>query len=309
MNEKEILAAIQSCTDCKSCMDSCDTYSVTQEELKSPNGRLKISQKVFNIEDVSEEEILGLYTCTLCGMCDLVCQQNISITDIIHSAKINLVEQGKAPLEIHNRIIKGIIEKNNSVNGDPERRLDWIPDVYRADEIFERKNSDTLLFVGCMSSFRVKESANASYELLKKGGYDFKILEKEPCCGEYIYSAGNLQLAKKLFLENIKLFKKIGIKNIIVTCAGCLYAFDKVYRKYFKDFDIKVKHIIDVINELEREGKIKLNTLNKSITYHDPCRLGRKYLNGPLYNEPRELLKKCGIEVKELTEEHDICPC
>lgn len=309
MNEKEILDVIQSCIDCKSCKDSCDTYSVTQEELKSPNGRIKISEKVFKNEDISEEERIGLYTCTLCGMCDRVCQQNIPIADIIHSAKMKLVEQGKAPLDIHNKIIKGIIEKDNSVNGDPEKRLDWIPDIYRDAELFEKKKSDTLLFLGCMSSFRVKESASASYVLLKEGNYDFKILEKEPCCGEYIYSAGNLHLAKKLFKENVELFKKIGIKNIIVTCGGCLYAFDKVYRKYFKDFNIEVKHIIEVIYELEKNGKIILNSINKSITYHDPCRLGRKYLNGPLYNEPRELLKKCGIKVKELIEEHDDCPC
>ncbi|MFX0042282.1 MAG: (Fe-S)-binding protein, partial [Candidatus Hodarchaeota archaeon] len=283
MNEKEILEVIESCIDCKSCMDSCDTYSVTQEEFKSPNGRLKISKKVFRNENLSEEERIGLYTCTLCGICDRTCQQNIPIADIIHSAKMKLVEQSKAPLDIHNKIIKGIIEKDNSVNGDPEKRLDWIPDIYRDTELFENEDCNTLLFLGCMSSFRVKESASASYELLKIGNYDFKILEKEPCCGEYIYSAGNLNLAKKLFQENIELFKKNRIKRIIATCGGCLYAFDKVYPKYFKDFNIEVKHVIEVIHELEREGKIKLNSLAKSITYHDPCRLGRKYVNGPLY--------------------------
>lgn len=310
MMEKEILDLTQSCIDCKICMDSCDTYSVTQDELKSPNGRLKISEKVFKNKDISENELIGLYTCTLCAMCDLVCQQNIPISDIIQSAKIKLVEQGKAPLAIHNKIIKGIVEKDNSVKGDPENRLDWIPDKYRHKELFEKKKSDTLLFLGCMSSFRVKESASAPYILLKEANYDFKILEREPCCGEYVYSSGNLKLAKKLFKENIELFKKIGIKTIIVTCAGCLYAFDKVYRKYFKDFNIKVKHIIEVVHELEKEGKIRLNSLEpKSITYHDPCRLGRKYKNGPVYNEPRELLEKCGIKVEELVEEHDNCPC
>jgi Fe-S oxidoreductase len=309
MIEQEILDLLQTCTDCKTCNDSCDTYVVTQEELKSPNGRLKTSRKIFNNDSISGEERIGLYTCTLCGICDQVCQQNIPIADIIHSAKIKLVEQGNAPLDIHNKIIKGIIEKDNSVNGEPDKRLDWIPQIYRDIELFEKKNSDTLLFLGCMSSFRVKESASASYLLLKEADYDFKILEKEPCCGEYIYSAGNLNMAKKLFQENFELFKKNRIKKIIVTCGGCLYAFDKVYPKYFKDFNIEVKHVIEVIHELEKGGKIKFNSLSKSITYHDPCRLGRKYVNGPLYNEPRELLKKCGIKIKELVEEHDNCPC
>jgi len=309
MNEKEILTLIQSCLDCKSCLEVCDTYKVTEEDYKSPNGRLKIAEKIFNNQEINNEELLGIYTCTLCASCDLVCQQSIPIADIIHSSKIKLVEQNKAPLEIHKKIIKGIVEKDNSVGGNPEKRLDWLLEQYKREEIFEKKDSDTLLFLGCMSSFRVKESASAPYEILKLAGYDFKILENEPCCGEYVYSAGNVDIAKKIFKENIELFKKIGVKNLVVTCGGCLYAFDKVYRKYFKDYDLTVKHIIDIIYDLEREGKINLKPLNRTITYHDPCRLGRKYKNGPLFSEPRELLKKCGLKINELADTPKEGPC
>ena len=309
MDANKLLTEINSCVDCKICMDVCDTYKVSLDELKSPNGRLKIAEKVFSNNLITEEERLALYTCTLCGLCDLTCQQEIQISEIILSSKIRLVDEKKAPLEIHNKIIKGIIEKDNSVGGNPEERLNWLPESYKTKELFEKKDSDTLLFFGCMSSFRVPESALAPYEILKLANYDFKILEKEPCCGEYVYSAGNLNLAKKIFQENIELFKRIGIKNLIVTCGGCLYAFDKVYRKYFEDFNLNVKHIIEVIYELEKTNKLTLKPLNKQITYHDPCRLGRKYKSGPLYSEPRKLLNKCGLEVKELSNDPEECPC
>jgi len=309
MNEEKILKDIQSCVDCKICLEVCDTYKVTNEEIKSPNGRLKIAEKIFLNQEITDEEIIGLYTCTLCASCELVCTQSIPIADIVLSSKMKLVDQDKAPLEIHNKIIKGIIEKDNSVAGNPEERLDWLPEKYRAEEIFEEKESDTLLFFGCMSSFRVKESASAPYEILKRANYDFKILKNEPCCGEYVYSAGELDLAKKIFKENIELFKKIGVKKLVVTCGGCLYAFDKVYRKYFGDFDIEVKHVVEVIDELEKEGKIELTPLNKTVTYHDACRLGRKYQNGPLFEEPRNLLTKCGLIVNDLTEDPMETPC
>jgi len=309
MDANKLLTEINSCVDCKICMDVCDTYKVSLDELKSPNGRLKIAEKVFSNNLITEEERLALYTCTLCGLCDLTCQQEIQISEIILSSKIRLVDEKKAPLEIHNKIIKGIIEKDNSVGGNPEERLNWLPESYKTKELFEKKDSDTLLFFGCMSSFRVPKSALVPYEILKLANYDFKILEKEPCCGEYVYSAGNLNLAKKIFQENIELFKRIGIKNLIVTCGGCLYAFDKVYRKYFEEFNLNVKHIIEVIYELEKTNKLTLKPLNKRITYHDPCRVGRKYKSGPLYSEPRKLLNKCGLEVKELSNDPEECPC
>jgi len=309
MDENKIIEEIEKCIDCKNCLKVCDTYIATNDLLKSPNGRLEIAAKVFNNKEISEEERISLYTCTLCALCDSICQQMIQISEVIHSSKVKLAKENKAPLDIHNKIINGIIEKDNSVNGNPEERLNWLAENYKKTEMFERKDSDTLLFFGCMSSFRVKESASAPYEILKLAGYDFKILENEPCCGEYIYSAGNIDIAKKIFKENIELFEKIGVKNLVVTCGGCLYAFDKVYRKYIKDYDLTVKHIVDVIYDLEREGKINLKPLNKTITYHDPCRLGRKYKNGPLFSEPRELLNKCGLEIKEISSNPKETPC
>ena len=198
MDEDKLLEEIDSCLDCKNCNDVCDTFLTTQNPLQSPNVRLQIAKKVFNDGEISEDEKFGLYTCTLCALCDLNCEQNIHISKIIHASKAKLVEQRKAPYEIHNKIIKGIVENDNSVSGNPEERLDWLPEAYRDQEKFEEANSDTLLYLGCMSSFRVKESATASYEILKKGGFSFKILKNEPCCGEYVYSAGDLNLAKKI---------------------------------------------------------------------------------------------------------------
>ena len=309
MDENTILEEITSCIDCKNCNEVCDTFLVTQNTLQSPNGRLKIAEKIFNNEEITEDERFGLYTCTLCALCDLKCEQSINISKIIHASKIKLVEQNKAPFEIHNKIIKGIVDKNNSVGGNPEERLDWLPDEYRKTEIYENGNSDTLLYLGCMSSFRVKESASASYEILRSADFDFKILENEPCCGEYIYSAGKLDLAKKIFRENFELFKKKGIKNIIVTCSGCLYAFNNVYPDYIDDWNINVKHIVQIVYDLEKQGKIKLNNLEREITYHDACRMGRKLKNMDIYDEPRELLTKCGFSVNDLEAKRINSPC
>ena len=309
MDEDAILEGINSCLNCENCNDVCDTFIVTQNAHQSPNGRLQIAQKIFDKKEISEDERFGMYTCTLCALCDLTCEQNVEISKIIHGSKIKLVEQNEAPNDIHNKIIKGILNKDNAVNGNPEERLDWLPKTYRDDEKYEENDSDTLLFLGCMSSFRVKESASASYEILKKAGFNFKILENEPCCGEYIYSAGKLDLAKKIFHENFDIFKKNGIKNIIATCGGCLYAFNNVYPEYVNNWDIKVKHIVQIIYELEKIGKIKLNSLDREITYHDACRMGRRLHGMNIYEEPRELLDKCGLSVKDLEANRKNSPC
>ena len=309
MNEQEILDLTNSCIECETCLEICDTYLVTNDILKSPNGRLKIAKQIFNEGEISEEQKKAIYTCTLCSSCDQFCQKEIPISEIIHASKIKLVDLNLGPLEIHKKITKGIIEKENSVNGDPAERLDWIPEEYRSSEIFEKNDSDTLLFLGCMSSFRVKESASTSYTLLKKAGYNFKILENEPCCGEYVYSSGDMKLAKKMFKENSDMFKHLGIKKIIVTCGGCLYAFNNVYPKYIEDWSFEVKHIMEVIDDLQKQGKLKFKKSPTQITYHDPCRTGRKLKGRDIFSEPRSLLSQSCEKVLDLSKNREFTQC
>ncbi|TFF90803.1 MAG: (Fe-S)-binding protein, partial [Promethearchaeota archaeon] len=248
-------------------------------------------------------------TCTLCAICDEYCITGRPISKIILSSKVKLVERKEAPLEIHKKIINGIIEKDNSVNGNPEERLDWLPEKYRSQEQYEKVESDTLLFLGCMSSFRVKKSASASYELLKRANYPFKIIKKEPCCGEYVYSSGDLAKSKEIFRENYKFFKSIGIKRIVATCGGCVYAFQNLYPKYVPEWDIEVKHIVQIVAELEDQGKLSFKNLGEKLTYHDPCRVGRKLNLIEIYDEPRNLLKKVCNDLTTLDNENRIAPC
>ncbi|TXT56257.1 MAG: putative iron-sulfur binding reductase [Promethearchaeota archaeon] len=310
MNEQSILESINNCVECKECLRHCQTYQETNDELFSPFGRLKIAKKVFEDEEITEKERKSLYTCTMCSLCDETCPQEIETSHIVHEAKFRLYGTEKGQYKIHDTIIGGILKKDNSVNGDPKERLDWLPEKYKKEERYDNKKSDTLLFLGCMSSYKVKESASSTYQLLKEADFDFKILKDEPCCGEYIYSAGNLDEAIKYFKKVNEILKKNNIKTIIVTCAGCLYAFNNVYSKYLDDYNVNVKHNLQVIAELEKQGKLEFSPKTlENIAYHDACRMGRKLNDMKLYSEPRELISKCGIEIQELSKNENMTPC
>jgi Fe-S oxidoreductase len=295
---------IEKCKECFKCREVCDTFIVSEDESKSPSGRLKVAKEIFLGNRISDLDKISLYTCTLCGLCDLECTQEINISEIIHEAKKKLVEKREGPLEIHRKISDGILKSDNSVNGDPKSRLDWLPNQYKESESYENDDSNVLLFLGCMSSFKVKESALSSYELLKRANFDFKILKNEPCCGEYLYSSGDSLKAQKYFSKVYEIFKEINIEKIIVTCAGCLYAFTNVYPKYLDNFNIEVNHITQVLQDLERMGKLdfikKKENIERTVIYHDACRMGRKIKNFDVYEEPRNLLKKVGVEFNEL---------
>ena len=205
---------LEKCDECGLCLDVCPVYQTTQNEVFSPIARLRIAKKIFWGEDVTPEMMESIYNCPKCGLCYSLCLREIDIAGIVAESRVKLAEKGLGPLEQHKRVMEGIQRLGNSVNGDPSRRLEWLP------EEFPRNESSTLFFVGCLPSYLVKECASSSYLLLKRLGVDFMMLEEEGCCGVYFYDAGKIDLAQEEFAENAERFKKLGIRRIIVSC-GC----------------------------------------------------------------------------------------
>ncbi|VUT27501.1 MAG: (Fe-S)-binding protein [Candidatus Syntrophoarchaeum sp. GoM_oil] len=298
----DVKREIDSCDSCKKCIDICPTYLVSEEELFAPLMRLKSAKRIFEGEEVSERIVESMYNCPECARCDEVCPKDIKISEIIAIARMELVKRGFAPLETHKKIINGIMEKGNSVNGDPDERLDWLP------EPFEDNDSDTLLYPGCLPSYLVKNAAKSSYLLLKAAGVDFRILENEGCCGVYLYDAGVIDQAREIFSENTQRFKELGIKRIITPCAGCYRCFKRYYPELIEEADFEVLHVVEVLHELLKKGKLrfKIGEDCKTVTYHDPCRLGRKE---GLYDEPRELLAASAHTIDELEENRAMGMC
>jgi heterodisulfide reductase subunit D len=297
---REISDQINRCTECEVCMDVCPTYTITGQSLFSPMHRLKTAKKLFDGEKVDEQMIESLYSCAECRRCETICPQGIEITEIVSKSRNKLVERGLGPLEKHNKIIEGILSKGNAVNGDPQKRLDWLPEKFPQDE------SDTLLYLGCLSSYFLKDIAASSYLVLKKLCFDFMILKDEGCCGIYLYESGRFDLAKEIFQKNVKKFKSLGIRKIITPCNGCMQCFKHHYPELLGKINFSVNHTVEVIHDLLRGNPEALKKVQRTVTYQDPCRLARLE---NITEEPREILRWCGAELEEMEENRKDAPC
>lgn len=291
---------IEKCTECNGCLSICPTYLETENMAFSPLGRLKSAEIIFNSGKVDDEIVESMFNCPECARCEVACPEKIPVSKIIAKTREQLVKDGHAPLDRQKKIMKGIETTGNSVRGDPEKRLDWLP------EPFEERKSENLLFLGCLPSFLVKDVARSSYLALKKARFDFTILKDEGCCGIYFYDAGKKDLAKKTFEENVERFKKLGIKTIIVPCVGCYRCFKTYYPEVLGPTGLNVKHISEIIAQEIKNGNLKLTQENYEARYHDPCRLGRKE---GIYNEPRAILNAKGIKINEANHNKENASC
>ncbi len=257
-----------------------------------------IRQATFGLSEIELEDI---WRCTTCGTCPSHCPRGVGQIEVGVAVRRIASEYGVFPGSARAlRTVRGsLTTEGNPVGGERKERDAWACGL--SVKPFT-EGMEVLYFVGCYYSYdpRMKKVAAATVDILKKAGVDFGILgSRENCCGESIRKTGGEDIFMTLARENIKAFIDHGVKRILVSSPHCYHTFKNEYPEFMVNFD--VVHISQFLYELIERGRLRLTKeIDKKVTYHDPCYLGRH--NG-IYDQPRDVLRQVpGLELREMSE-------
>ncbi len=287
------------CYQCGTCTATCPWNQVSGFWL-----RKLIHKTQLGLVDFEDPEV---WKCVGCMLCVERCPRGVEVPYVMRALRRVVMEVGAGVVPHALRIA----DKNMSAVGNPlgepkEKRTDWAKDL--GLKTFT-EDTGLLYFACCYQGYdaRCRSVAQATVDILQKAGVDFGILGNEQlCCGESIRKAGHESLFTSLAGNNIEVFKKAGVKKILVTSPHCYHTFKDEYPEQGGDFE--VVHLAQYLDTAMREGRIQLNKpVNRRVAYHDSCCLGRY---AGIYDEPRRILQAIpGLELVEMKDNREYALC
>ncbi len=319
------LLDMTSCTECGRCQSQCPAWHT--EKPLSPKLLIMAMRDHAMAKVVESEAMVGdnapisldvLWSCTTCGACVNECPVDIEHIDhIVNMRRFQVLVESEFPSELGGTF-RNLENAGNPWGANRADRDAWIAECdfpIRKVEGELPEDVEYLFWVGCAGAYedRAKKTTKAVAELLYMSGVTFAVLgKKENCTGDPARRAGNEFLYQILAKENIETFQEVfasrtdkGTKKIVVTCPHCFTTIGRDYAQ--SGYELQVVHHTQLLNQLVREGKlVPVNKSEKTLTYHDPCYLGR---HNKVYEPPRELLGATGVEITEMprNQERSFC--
>ena len=286
---------VYSCLECGKCTGVCPVarYSGTF----SP--RRILSRALFN-EPADGNGAGSLWSCLTCGQCEEVCPSNIAYDRFIQMERQAIGAENREGTCSHGGIIESISRLMTMENVN-QNRLDWL------DRSMVSDKSDYLFFTGCLPYFEVLfedidahpiNIAHSTLKILNHMGIKPQVMANERCCGHDFFWNGDYKMFEKLARANQTMIEKSGATHVLTACPECYRTIKQDYPAVTGKQSFQIMHISEFLAQNQEKLQLDHKKNGQTITYQDPCRLGRHM---SVYEAPRQVLESLpGTSLSEM---------
>lgn len=287
------------CIHCNYCSAECPTAREVGWESTTPRGKIRMLKDLVDAwhpkrgVPVPDAFIRGVYECTSCGRCSVVC--HVDIDYLAHNEEMRrwLARSGCGPLEDHEVLVSSLANYRNPYLSPRRERSRW------AEGLDLPSSGEMLYFAGCSDSYVHPDVARKTVAVLRALGHDVAYMgADEPCCGSTVVRLGLEGPFADLAGDVVARVADTGAKLMVTACPGCSSAFREYYPEAGYDLGVEVAHLTEVLDRELASGNLKLRKrLPGRFAWYDPCHLGR--IDG-VFDPPRRVLAACVEEMVDL---------
>jgi Fe-S oxidoreductase len=318
-------AYFSSCVNCGLCAEACLFYTETGNPAYTPINKLEPMRRVWEQEytlfgrvkklvglsrpvtdaELAEWSELVYHACTLCGRCSMVCPVGNDISYMIRKIREGISAAGHAP--------EGLIGATTRAVeiGSPmgvrlpalQAQSRHVKEATGLDIPFDQEGVDYLVLLSSMEVINYPEYLEAVAKIFKQAGKSWTISSDAFEATNSGIQIGTSDIARELVSRVVAAAEKLKVKTVISPECGHAYTAIRWDGPNLmgRRFAFKVKHIIEVLDELRAQGLLKVEGVEDAcMSFHDPCQLVRK---GGVIEQPRSLLKMVASDFVEM-EDH-----
>ncbi len=288
------------CIQCGKCTGGCPVSLKTALNIRDLIYQVLVTGNGFEVDGIEV-----LWDCTTCSTCTVRCPKEVDPMEVVIGLRSAVVEGGRIPNTVK-VALQSVFTQGNPLTFPREDRAAWVGDLpvrFLADE----PGAEYLYFVGCTPSYdpRVQKVTQALVRTFNQAGVEFGILgQEESCCGSEVRRLGEAGLFEMLVEENMELWQGYGVKKIVTTSPHCY----NTLKKDYPSDGLELMHYTQLVARLLEEGRLTFKgELNKTVTFHDPCYLGK---HNQIFDAPRAILQHIpGLKLVEMDRSREKSLC
>ncbi|WP_254545523.1 heterodisulfide reductase-related iron-sulfur binding cluster [Halomarina pelagica] len=326
---KELLDQ-DACTKCGRCSSVCPAKASGRHldprdvilDLKSYRESLDAGgeEKPIIADGGGVIETETMESCMACMACMDACPVDIEHLNSFTRLNRQMTDEGAIKPSMQD-VFQNVMQKGNTF-GDPARkRADWTEDLDFEIADAREEAVEYLWYVGDYPSFdeRNRRVARSLATLFEHADASVGILYDDE-----VYDGNDIRRVGEefLFLEQagtlVESFEACEFETLVCTDPHSYNTFKNEYPdvdfeefaddpmmdfdvdgRWNADGEVEVYHYTQVVAELVAEGRLPLDgtELDYTVTYHDPCHLGRF---NDVYETPRNLVRATGCDLHEM---------
>ena len=310
--DSTVASFFSSCVHCGMCADACLFYTetgcptTTPIHKTEPLRRIWKSEytfmgrigKVLGLTKKVDEELLSKWeklvydNCTLCGRCSMVCPVGNDIALMIRKTREGMAAAGHAP-----EGLIGATKRAVSIGSPMGVKLPALMAQIKHVENdtglkipLDVEGAEYMLLLSSMEIMNFPEFIEAIAKIFTKANVSWTISTEAFEATNSGIQIGVSDIAAELVQRIVDAAEKLKVKTVISPECGHAYMAIRWEGPNLigKPFTFKVRHILEVLDEFRKDGRLKITGREKQrLTYHDPCQVSRR---GGVIEQPRNLI-------------------